>query len=154
MVLSLNGVDPSFKNSITGSTCRAKCSNILHDNPIISWTNLFITCLFINFSFHPMVVLYQTVISSKNPFNRLNFINWSFHQMLIFTNQLFNKQIFLQVEVGFEPWNIEFWVDCSTTVLPPLNKWNSIFIFKVEKNQLNIRSSHKTFLVYVYSLSF
>jgi hypothetical protein len=29
--LSLNGVDPSCMNSITGSTCRAKCSNILHD---------------------------------------------------------------------------------------------------------------------------
>jgi hypothetical protein len=31
MVLSLNGVDPGCMNSITGSTCRAKCSNILHD---------------------------------------------------------------------------------------------------------------------------
>ena len=31
MSLSLNGVDPSCMNSITGSTCRAKCSNILHD---------------------------------------------------------------------------------------------------------------------------
>ncbi len=28
----LNGVDPSCMNSINGSTCRAKCSNILHDN--------------------------------------------------------------------------------------------------------------------------
>jgi hypothetical protein len=31
MALSLNGVDPSCMNSITGSTCGAKCSNILHD---------------------------------------------------------------------------------------------------------------------------
>ncbi len=31
MVLSLNGVDPSCMNSITGSTCRAKCSNIFND---------------------------------------------------------------------------------------------------------------------------
>jgi hypothetical protein len=31
MVLSLNGVDPGRMNPITGSTCRAKCSNILHD---------------------------------------------------------------------------------------------------------------------------
>jgi len=31
MALSLNGVDPSCMNSITRSTCRAKCSNILHD---------------------------------------------------------------------------------------------------------------------------
>ncbi len=31
VVLSLNGVDLSCINSITGSTCRAKCSNILHD---------------------------------------------------------------------------------------------------------------------------
>ncbi len=31
MVLSLNGVDPGCMNSITVSTCRAKCSNILHD---------------------------------------------------------------------------------------------------------------------------
>jgi hypothetical protein len=31
MALSLNGVDPGCMNSITGSTCRAKCSNILHD---------------------------------------------------------------------------------------------------------------------------
>ncbi len=29
--LSLNGVDPGCMNWITGSTCRAKCSNILHD---------------------------------------------------------------------------------------------------------------------------
>jgi hypothetical protein len=31
MVLSLNGVDMSCMSSITDSTCRAKCSNILHD---------------------------------------------------------------------------------------------------------------------------
>jgi hypothetical protein len=31
VALSLNGVDLSCMNSITGSTCRAKCSNILHD---------------------------------------------------------------------------------------------------------------------------
>ncbi len=31
MVLSLNGEDPSCMNSITGSTGRAKYSNILHD---------------------------------------------------------------------------------------------------------------------------
>jgi len=31
MALSLNGVDPSCMNSITGSICRAKCSNILQD---------------------------------------------------------------------------------------------------------------------------
>jgi hypothetical protein len=31
MALSLNGVDLGYMNSITGSTCRAKCSNILHD---------------------------------------------------------------------------------------------------------------------------
>ena len=31
MALSLNGVDPSCMNSITGSTCRAKYSNILDD---------------------------------------------------------------------------------------------------------------------------
>ncbi len=36
MVLSLNGVDPSCMNSITGFTCRAKCSNILHDIMIMS----------------------------------------------------------------------------------------------------------------------
>ena len=30
MVLSLNGVDLGCMNPITGSTCRAKCSNILH----------------------------------------------------------------------------------------------------------------------------
>jgi hypothetical protein len=28
---SLNGADPSFINSVTGSVCRAKCSNILQD---------------------------------------------------------------------------------------------------------------------------
>ncbi len=33
MALSLNGVDPSCMNSITGSSCRAKYSNILDDNP-------------------------------------------------------------------------------------------------------------------------
>ncbi len=31
MALSLNGVDPGCMNPVTGSTCRAKCSNILHD---------------------------------------------------------------------------------------------------------------------------
>ncbi len=31
MVLSLNGVDPGCVTPITGSTCKAKCSNILHD---------------------------------------------------------------------------------------------------------------------------
>ncbi len=31
MVQYLNGVDLGCMNSITGSTCRAKCSNILHD---------------------------------------------------------------------------------------------------------------------------
>jgi len=31
MALSLNGVDRGCMNPITGSTCRAKCSNILHD---------------------------------------------------------------------------------------------------------------------------
>jgi hypothetical protein len=30
MALSFNGVDLSCTNPITGSTCRAKCSNILH----------------------------------------------------------------------------------------------------------------------------
>ncbi len=30
LALSLNGVDPGYLNPITGSTCRAKCSNILH----------------------------------------------------------------------------------------------------------------------------
>ncbi len=32
MALSLNRADPGYMNSITGSTCRAKCSNILHDS--------------------------------------------------------------------------------------------------------------------------
>ncbi len=35
MELSLNGVDPGCMNPITGSTCRAKCSNILHDKMFI-----------------------------------------------------------------------------------------------------------------------
>jgi hypothetical protein len=34
MVLSLNGVDPGCMNPITGSTCRAKCSNTLHDTDV------------------------------------------------------------------------------------------------------------------------
>jgi hypothetical protein len=33
IALSLNGVDPSCINSITGSTCKAKCSNTLK----VSW---------------------------------------------------------------------------------------------------------------------
>jgi hypothetical protein len=40
MVLSLNGVDLGFMNSITGSTCRAKFSNILHDSRILYLTTL------------------------------------------------------------------------------------------------------------------
>ncbi len=35
MALSLNGVDPGCMNPITGSTCRAKCSNILHDSALL-----------------------------------------------------------------------------------------------------------------------
>jgi hypothetical protein len=35
LALSLNGVDPGCMNSISGSTCRAKCSNILHDRGIL-----------------------------------------------------------------------------------------------------------------------
>jgi hypothetical protein len=35
MVLSLNGVDQGSMNPITGSPCRAKCSNILHDRAIV-----------------------------------------------------------------------------------------------------------------------
>jgi hypothetical protein len=31
MALSLNEVDPGCMNPITGSTCRPKCSNMLHD---------------------------------------------------------------------------------------------------------------------------
>jgi hypothetical protein len=31
VVLSLNGADPSYMNSVTGSACREKCSNILLD---------------------------------------------------------------------------------------------------------------------------
>jgi hypothetical protein len=36
MALSLNKVDPSCINSITGSACRAKCSNTLHDTTYFS----------------------------------------------------------------------------------------------------------------------
>ncbi len=35
IALSLNGVDPGCMNPITGSTCRAKCSNIFHDSTIV-----------------------------------------------------------------------------------------------------------------------
>jgi hypothetical protein len=31
LVPSLNGADPIFMNSVTGSVCGAKCSNILQD---------------------------------------------------------------------------------------------------------------------------
>ncbi len=34
MALSLNVVDVRYMDSITGSTCRAQCSNILHDKSI------------------------------------------------------------------------------------------------------------------------
>ncbi len=32
---SLNGANLSSMNSVTGSTCRAKCSNILHDKRMV-----------------------------------------------------------------------------------------------------------------------
>ncbi len=32
LVPSSNGVNPSFMNSVTGSICRAKCSNISQDS--------------------------------------------------------------------------------------------------------------------------
>ncbi len=35
IALSLNGVDLGYMNPITGSTCRAKCSNILHDSTFL-----------------------------------------------------------------------------------------------------------------------
>jgi hypothetical protein len=42
VALSLNGVDRSCINSITGSTCKGKCSNILHDiTEQMSLLNLF-----------------------------------------------------------------------------------------------------------------
>ncbi len=42
VALSLNGVDPRCMISITGSTCKAKCSNILHDiTEEMSLLNLF-----------------------------------------------------------------------------------------------------------------
>jgi hypothetical protein len=37
MALPLTGVDPSCVNSITGSTCRAKCSNILYDTVLMAF---------------------------------------------------------------------------------------------------------------------
>ncbi len=37
MALTLNGVDPGCMNSISGSTCRAKCSNIFYSDPFTSW---------------------------------------------------------------------------------------------------------------------
>ncbi len=40
MALSLNGVDPSCMNSITGSSCRAKYSNISHDRMIKNVYNI------------------------------------------------------------------------------------------------------------------
>jgi hypothetical protein len=36
LVPSLNGADLSFMNSVTGSVCRAKCSNIIQDKKISS----------------------------------------------------------------------------------------------------------------------
>ncbi len=36
VALSLNGGDLSCMNSITGSTCRAKCSNALHDTRMLN----------------------------------------------------------------------------------------------------------------------
>ncbi len=41
VVLSLNGVDLSCMNSITVSICRAKCSNILKHDNIMSRRQLF-----------------------------------------------------------------------------------------------------------------
>jgi hypothetical protein len=41
MVLSLNGVDPGCVNPITGSTCRAKCSNISHDTDVKMFRGFF-----------------------------------------------------------------------------------------------------------------
>ncbi len=38
MALYLNGVDPGCTNSINGSTCRAKCSNILHDTSYLHFS--------------------------------------------------------------------------------------------------------------------
>ncbi len=35
VVPSLNRADLSFMNSVTGSACRAKCSNILHDKRMV-----------------------------------------------------------------------------------------------------------------------
>ena len=46
VVPSLNGADPSFMNSVTGSVCRAKCSNILQDTRIeIMVTNSSVTLI-------------------------------------------------------------------------------------------------------------
>jgi hypothetical protein len=47
VVPSLNGADPSFMNSVTGSACRAKCSDILHDSKKVlqHWSEDFLSIL-------------------------------------------------------------------------------------------------------------
>ncbi len=49
-LLSLNVVDPDCMNSITVSTCKAKCSNILHD------TYYFYMLFICQFKFHICIV--------------------------------------------------------------------------------------------------
>ncbi len=50
-MLSLNGADLSFMNSVTGSACRAKSSNILHDTILLKqFSFLKISSHFLNIS--------------------------------------------------------------------------------------------------------
>jgi hypothetical protein len=47
---SLNGADLSFMNSVTGSVCRAKCSNILYDSYLVrKFYKIWVSFCFFNF---------------------------------------------------------------------------------------------------------
>jgi hypothetical protein len=57
LVPSLNGVDLSFINSVTGSVCRAKCSNILQD-----MSNKFHKKIFLRFTDKILKINYLNIV--------------------------------------------------------------------------------------------
>jgi hypothetical protein len=67
LVLSLNGVDLGCMNPITGSTCRAKRSNILHDNKTDSGLLMLTLCC------SGTLILLMIVVVVKSFLNRISY---------------------------------------------------------------------------------
>jgi hypothetical protein len=66
--LTLQRVDPSFINSVTGSVCRAKCSNILQERKSRVENDLDIRILLETFSTLPYYIHYRGQVQNLETF--------------------------------------------------------------------------------------